>query len=36
MMRAATEIMAQGSFDYTAQAATRKELEAIFAGERIA
>jgi 2-methylisocitrate lyase-like PEP mutase family enzyme len=31
LMRAATEILTQGSFDYTAQAASRKELEAIFA-----
>lgn len=34
MMRAATEILAQGSFDFTGQAATRKELEAIFANAR--
>jgi 2-methylisocitrate lyase-like PEP mutase family enzyme len=34
MMRAATEILAQRSFDFTGQAATRKELEAIFANAR--
>lgn len=34
MMRAATEILTKGSFDYTAQAATRKELEGIFAQPR--
>jgi 2-methylisocitrate lyase-like PEP mutase family enzyme len=34
MMRAATEILSQGSFDYTAQAASRKELEGIFAAPR--
>ena len=34
MKRAATEILTQGTFDYTAQAASRKELEAIFATPR--
>ena len=31
MMRAATEILTKGSFDYTAQAAARAQLEGIFA-----
>jgi 2-methylisocitrate lyase-like PEP mutase family enzyme len=34
MLRAATEILATGSFDYTAQAASRKELEGIFTAPR--
>jgi 2-methylisocitrate lyase-like PEP mutase family enzyme len=34
MMRAATEILTHGTFDYIAQAAARKELEGIFAAPR--
>jgi 2-methylisocitrate lyase-like PEP mutase family enzyme len=34
MLRAATEILTKGSFDYTAQAASRKELEGIFTAPR--
>jgi 2-methylisocitrate lyase-like PEP mutase family enzyme len=34
MMHAATEILTKGTCDYTAQAASRKELEGIFAAPR--